>query len=159
MRVPEARGQFLGWKAIGTNPATVPWGEVYLALKQGVVDGVSSNFEAIKETRLAEVAPYIIMLETEFGYDAVLMNDKSYQVLPVDLRDILVETLKEGGDKYSELSDQEADDVRSYIGENDYMKVIEVDDELFRVKLTGLQEELEKEGLIEKGALDKVKDL
>ena len=130
-----------------------------MALKQGVVDGVSSNFEAIKETRFAEVAPYIIMLETEFGYDAVLMNDKSYQALPVDLRDILVETLKEGGDKYSELSDQEADDVRSYIGENDYMKVIEVDDELFRVKLTGLQEELEKEGLIEKGALDKVKDL
>ncbi|MBA7589326.1 Sialic acid-binding periplasmic protein SiaP [subsurface metagenome] len=159
MRVPESRGQFIGWKAIGTNPATVPWGEVYLALKQGVVDGVSSNFEAIKETRFAEVAPNVIMLETEFGYDAVLMNDKSYQEIPINLRNILVETLIEGGDKYSELSDQEADEVREYIEENDYMKVIEVDDELFRVKLAGLPEKLEKEGLIKKEALDEVKDL
>jgi len=160
MRVPESRGQFIGWEAMGTNPATVAWAEVYLALKQGIVDGVSVTIDFIKATRFAEVAPNIIMLKTEFGYLNVLINDISYQELPVNLRNILAETFKEGGNKFTELGDQEAsDELERYIEENDYIKVFDVDQELFSEKLVGLSEMLDKEGLIEKEVLDKIKEL
>ena len=38
-RVPEIDVYFNSWQAIGVNPTPVPWGELYLALRQGVVNG------------------------------------------------------------------------------------------------------------------------
>jgi len=109
MRVPESRGQYIGWKELGTNPVTLPWGEVYLSLKQGVADGVSIPFEMIPEQKFYEVAKYVIMLKTEWSYENIMMNGKAYQKLPEELRDILIDVLKEGGDKYTKLSDQNYD--------------------------------------------------
>ena len=159
MRVPASRAQFIGWKEIGTNPVTMPFGDVYLALKQGVIDGVSDNFEAIVEDHFTEVASNVIMLKTEFGYEAVMVNEKSYQKLPENLRSILVETFKEGGDIYSKYDEQEADVVRKYIEENNDVKVFDVDNELFRERIKGLSEKLEKEGIVTVEELDKIKDL
>ena len=38
MRVPEIRTYLLLWQTLGTKPARVAWGEVFLGLKTGVID-------------------------------------------------------------------------------------------------------------------------
>jgi len=158
MRVPEARGQYLGWKELGASPATVSWGEVYLALKQGVVDGVSTSIDLIKETSFAEVAPNVIMIKTEFGYEIPLMNEKAYQKLPEDLRNILVEVFNEGGNKFVEIVDQVAAENFEYFKEKG-IEVYYVDEEPFREKVKGLPDVLEKKGLISKETIKKVQSL
>ena len=35
------------WKAMGTQPTQVAWGETYLALMQGVVDAMEGPFDTL----------------------------------------------------------------------------------------------------------------
>jgi len=158
MRVPEARGQYIGWKELGATPATIQWGEVYLGLRQGVVDGVSVPLELIVEQHFDEVLSNVSMLETEWGYENILVNEKFYQSLPEDLRDILVEVTKEGGDRYTKLANQAFDEAyRTLVEEG--VKIYYVDNNIFREKLKGLPEKLDKEGLLDKEMFEKIQNL
>ena len=159
MRVPEVKGQFIGWsQEIGHSAITIPFGEVYLALRQGLVDGVATRFETIAENHFPEVAPHITMIGAEFGYECVMMNEKSYQKLPADLIDILVIVFNEGGKKYAELMDMEAEKALKYLEEVG-AKVYEVDTALFRERMKNLPEELDKAGLLSKEMFEKINNL
>lgn len=159
MRVGEARGQYIGWKEVGTNPVTVPWGEVYLALKQGVADGVFIPFEMIPEQKFYEVVKYVIMLESEWSYENIMMNEATYKKLEEEgLEEILITVIKEGGDKYTELSNQNYDVSLEFLKEKG-IEILFVDDSLFIEKLKGLPEKLDKEGLLDKEMFEKVENL
>ena len=47
MRVPEIEMYLKVWKALGTQPTQVAWGETYLALMQGVVDAMEGPFDTL----------------------------------------------------------------------------------------------------------------
>lgn len=47
------------YKAVGANPVVVPWGETYLALSNGVVDGVDATTSSWPLGKLTEVAKHI----------------------------------------------------------------------------------------------------
>jgi len=159
MRIPEARGQYLGWSALGTNPTMITWGEVYLALKQGVVEGVSPAFDLLPETKFYEVAPYILMLNCEWSYDFVMMNNKSYMNLPEDLRNLVVKVFNEAGKIYTD---------RSWVNYYNTLEnlpkkgaqILFLDTTPFLNKVfTTLPEKLDKEGLLEKEKWDKIQSL
>jgi len=159
MRVPEARGQYIGWKELGMQPATISWGEVYLALKQGVVDGVSSAFELIPEMKFHEVAPYITMLNTERSYDNVMMNNNSYMNLPENLRDILDEVFNEAGQIYEKMSWDKYYEILQTLPKEG-AQILFLDTSPFREKvMANLPEKLDKEGLLEKEMWEKIQSL
>ncbi len=159
MRIPEVKGQFIGWReAIGHDPISIPFGEVYLALRQGLVDGVATRFETIEENRFPEVAPHITMIGAEFGYECVMINEKSFQKLTDDLKAILVNIFNEGGKKYSELMDIEAEKASKYLNKVN-AKVYEVDTVPFRERMKNLPDELDKAGLLSKEMFEKVSKL
>jgi TRAP-type C4-dicarboxylate transport system substrate-binding protein len=87
-------------KALGGSPVPMPIMEVYDGLAKGVIDGVNIPFETLKTFRFAEVAKYVTA-SWEVGnlYTFyVIMNKKSYQKLPPDLKetfDILCGEYKE----------------------------------------------------------------
>jgi len=159
MRVPEARGQYLGWKELGMRPATITWGEVYLALKQGVVEGVSSAFELIPEMKFHEVAPYITMLNTERSYDNVMMNNNSYMNLPENLRDILDKVFSEAGQLYEKMSWDKYYKILQTLPKEG-AQILFLDTNPFREKvISNLPEKLDKEGLLEKEMWEKIQSL
>jgi len=159
MRVPESRAQFLAWKEIGATPATVSWGESYLALRQGVVEGISTDISGVMEMKFYEVAPYMIFLNTEFAYTNVLISEKIYQKLPTDLRKLLVEVAIEGGDKLVQLREK---DYASLINElKNYghgVSMLFIDNEPFKEKLKNFPEVLEKEGLVDKKTFEEIQN-
>jgi len=159
MRVPEARGQYIGWRELGMQPATVSWGEVYLALKQGVVDGVSSAFELIPEMKFHEVAPYITMLNTERSYDNVMMNNNSYMNLPENLRDILDEVFNEAGQVYEKMSWDKYYKILQTLPKEG-AQILFLDISPFRNKvIDDLPELLDNEGLLEKEMWENIQNL
>ena len=159
MRVPESRAQFLAWKEIGASPATVSWGEAYLALRQGVVEGISVDISGIMEMKFYEVAPYIIFINTEFAYTNVLINEKAYQKLPDDLRKILVEVLNEGGEKLVQLREKDYASLISELKNQGHGVSMQfIDNTPFKEKLKKFPEVLEKEGLIDKKTFEEVQN-
>lgn len=157
MRVPGARAQFIAWSELGASPVTVPWGDVYLALRQGVAQGVSVPFEMIPETKFYEVANYVSMLTTEWSYENVMMNEKRYQNLPEDLRKILLDVLEEGGDMYTKISFNNFDSAKQFLVDQG-VEIIEVKVSDFIDVLSTLPDKLEAEKIISKSVIQEVKD-
>lgn len=155
MRVPESKGQYLSWQALGAKPTTVTWGETYLALRQGVVDAVEASFQLIRDMKFHEAAKYITITNSEWSYEVALMNERKFQSLSKELQDILVEVTKAGGELYEKLCfEQYNSDLALLLKEGAY--VIYVDITPFKDVLKNLPGELERQGLISVGLWDKI---
>lgn len=83
-RVPEIDVYFNSWKAIGVNPTPVPWGELYLALRQGVVEGGEGPFTTILPTKFPEVAKFVLETNHLYSANTMLMSAKKYNALSED---------------------------------------------------------------------------
>lgn len=48
-------------KSSGASPVSVPWGDVYVALETGVIDGVLTNYDALDAAKFYEPAPNLLI--------------------------------------------------------------------------------------------------
>jgi len=88
IRAPGRVGDVI--KALGGTAAPTPIVETYDAISKGVIDGTNTSFELIKSFRFAEVAKYAILswqVGTAYPF-YVIMNKKSYEKLPPDVKAI-----------------------------------------------------------------------
>ena len=80
-RVPEIDVYFNSWKAIGVNPTPVPWGELYLALRQGVVNGGEGPFTTLIPSKFPEVAKHVLLTNHLYSSNTMIMNGAKYDAL------------------------------------------------------------------------------
>jgi TRAP-type C4-dicarboxylate transport system substrate-binding protein len=95
MRVPEIKAYLMVWEALQTRPSRVTWGEVYLALKTGVVEGMEGPISAAYGIKAHEAAPNITLTNHILSSAHITMNEKTYQSLPPDLRKVVDEAARE----------------------------------------------------------------
>ena len=81
LRVPNTPAWIAMGRALGANPTPMPFGEVYMGLKTGVVDGQDNPRPTDKNAKFYEVTKYIIL--TNHVVDSVwpAMNEKKWQSL------------------------------------------------------------------------------
>lgn len=89
------------FKALGVSPVTLDFSEVYGALQQGVTDAAEGSLSSIWSAKLYEVAPYITRTAHVRQALGIMMNKKTFDALPEDLRKVLVEEMTRGGDDFS----------------------------------------------------------
>jgi TRAP-type transport system periplasmic protein len=80
--------------SLGANPVPISWGEVYMALQQGVVDGWESPISLIESMKFNEITKYIIMDSHIYSFLPLLISDKFFLSLTPDLQSILVDATK-----------------------------------------------------------------
>ncbi|NLT77575.1 MAG: TRAP transporter substrate-binding protein, partial [Planctomycetes bacterium] len=61
-------------QAMGGSPTPIPWGELYTALDQGVVDGAENNAPSLRTSRHYEVCKYYILDEHTCLPDIVVIG-------------------------------------------------------------------------------------
>jgi TRAP-type C4-dicarboxylate transport system substrate-binding protein len=99
MRVPSRRQQE-PFKALGAAPQTMPPGEVYMALKTGVLDGASSGSRILIYQKWAEVTKY--GLEgwlAEANAQDIVINQKAWDTIPNDIKEIVTMVFQALGQK------------------------------------------------------------
>jgi len=94
-RIAEAAVNKLSYKAWGFNPVVMPWPDVPVALKQGVITGLDHTLTVCSITKKFEVAKYFTELNYAQGLFIWLFNKGWYSKLPADLQKILVETVRD----------------------------------------------------------------
>jgi len=94
-RIAEAAVNKLSYKAWGFNPVVMPWPDVPVALKQGVITGLDHTLTVCSITKKFEVAKYYTRLNYAQGLFIWLFNKAWYNKLPADLQKILVETVRD----------------------------------------------------------------
>ena len=82
-------------KAMGANPVPIAWGETYLALQQGVADGQENPHVNTFGAKLYEVQKYVSLTGHVYNPQVFCINDKFYQTLPADIKQIIHTTAKE----------------------------------------------------------------
>lgn len=75
--------------AWGVHPTPVAFGEIYLALKQGVVEGQENPISVIYANKFLEVQNYISLTNHKYNLIYVLFNDASWQALSETDREII----------------------------------------------------------------------
>ena len=90
-------------KALGASPAPMPIMEVYDGMAKGVIQGVNTPFETLKTFRFGEVAKYVTSSWQVGNIYAfyVIMNKRSYEKLPPDLKGILDELAGEYKERFA----------------------------------------------------------
>lgn len=107
-RVPEIDVYFNSWRAIGVNPTPVPWGELYLALRQGVVEGGEGPFTTLLPTKFPEVTKFVLETNHLYSANTLMVSAKKFAAMPAADQQALRESATAAAAHYMKLvADQE----------------------------------------------------
>ncbi|MDO9228655.1 MAG: TRAP transporter substrate-binding protein [Syntrophales bacterium] len=151
LRLWEARTIHRYWQWLGATTVTISFGEAYLAMKQGIVDGVTSPFDAVWGMKFTEVAQYVNNLDEYWQTMVISMNEQKFQSLGVENQKALIDAANEAGVWYTKRA---GDAVNSDIQrmKTEHGAVFNTPDRKPWVeKIKGLAEKLEEEGYWRKG--------
>jgi tripartite ATP-independent transporter DctP family solute receptor len=95
LRTPDITAWIKSWQSIGAKVTAFPWGELYMALKQGVVDAQENPLASIHAMKFYEVQKNIILTGHITDYPFVMINDKKFQSLDKNLQGILVQAFND----------------------------------------------------------------
>ncbi len=68
-------------RALGANPTPIPYGEVYQALVQGVVDGAENNWPSFESSRHYEVARHYTLTGHVMAPEVLVASARRWRVL------------------------------------------------------------------------------
>lgn len=97
MRTPPVEAIIKTMEALGANPVSIPYVEVYMALKTGVADGQENPFMNIATMKFQEVQKYMTIMHYLFNPEPFCVALDWYNSLPSDLQQIV----QEGADLYT----------------------------------------------------------
>ena len=69
-------------EALGANPTPMPYGEVYTALKTGIVDGAENNWPSYESSRHFETAKFYNQSEHSLAPEVLVFSKKIWDALP-----------------------------------------------------------------------------
>jgi len=88
IRASGVAAQILG--AWGANPVGMPMPETVEALQKGVVKGLFSSLESMKDFKFAETCKYVTLTDAGGIYPfAVVMNQQRWEKLPEDVKKVM----------------------------------------------------------------------
>jgi tripartite ATP-independent transporter DctP family solute receptor len=82
-------------QALGANPTPMPFGEVYTALKTGVIDGAENNWPSYESTRHFEVAKFYTINEHSLSPEVLVMSKIVWDKLAPADRDVIKKAAKD----------------------------------------------------------------
>lgn len=92
-RIAEAAVNQLSYRNWGFNPVAMPWPDVPVALKQGVITGLDHTLTVCNVTKKFEVAKYFTQINYAQGLFIWIFNKAWLASLPADLRDAFVSSV------------------------------------------------------------------
>ncbi|MCX7786892.1 MAG: TRAP transporter substrate-binding protein [Spirochaetes bacterium] len=98
IRTPEDKITIAIFKALGANPAPLAFGELYMALSQGLFDGQENPVTNIYYSKLYEVQKYLSLSNHKYETCPMIISEKLWQKLtPANQK-----LLKEAAMKYAQ---------------------------------------------------------
>lgn len=126
---------------LGGTPTPMPFGEIYTALQQGVVDGAESNVTALTTGKHGEVSKAFSKNEHTMIPDIGIISTKTWDSLSDDEKEAIQKAADDASAYHAELWDkaiEEENEVAVEMG----VKFYEVDKEPFIEAVQPLHEEL-----------------
>ncbi|WP_432348604.1 TRAP transporter substrate-binding protein (plasmid) [Shinella yambaruensis] len=127
------------FEALGASTEQIAFGELYIALQQGVVDGQENPLANIESSKLYEVNKYISLTAHKWESTPFLMSKMSEARLGDDLEAVKAAAL-EAGTLQRDLSAQKATETLEAFKANPAIEISEVDRAAFAAATTSVLE-------------------
>lgn len=79
------------YKAMGVNPITLPWPEVFSGLQRGVIDGIDITPNECYYAKVYEAVKYVSIAKMGINPQVYVASKKWLDSLPADLREIVID--------------------------------------------------------------------
>jgi tripartite ATP-independent transporter DctP family solute receptor len=156
VRVPTiGRSMSDSYKALGASPTPIAYGEVYLALAQGVINAADAPVDNMYTMKLYEPTKRIIITNQVWDSMSVWINDKKFQSLSAQQQRALSAAANEAGVWYSKKLNGTSKD---YIAKMKAAgaEIVKLDLKPFKKLVAGKIKELEASGDLPNGLYDKI---
>ena len=111
MRVPDIRTYMLLWQTFGTNPNRVAWGEVYLAMKTGLIEAAEGPVGAAYGAKFHESGPYVTLTNHLVSTYQVSMNNELFESLSPEVQKILLDSGQEAANYARKVAEEGTNEV------------------------------------------------
>ncbi len=126
-------------EALGGSPTPIPWGELYTALQQKMVDGAENNTPSFYSNRHFEVCKHLTMDEHARVPDLLLMSQKVWESLPPHVQQAVQEAANESSIYQRELWQQKSEEALQAV-EREGVHVYYPDKSLFADQVSAMHE-------------------
>ncbi|GGE29171.1 C4-dicarboxylate ABC transporter [Agaricicola taiwanensis] len=159
VRIPPWEGFVKTFEAMGAKTVSLPWGETYLALRQGVAEVASATVSGFAGQSLHEVAPYLTLVDFFNDSFTIVIGDRKFQQLSPEHQKALLEAGHEAGKYYSKLAvEDQAQVIEEMIDEG--AVVIRTSPRPFIEKMGPVVAQMEEQGTWEtKGLFQAIQDV
>lgn len=155
LRIQESEIQEDIFKAMGSNPSPLSFGELYTSLQQKTYDGMDSTISLIDSGKFYEVQDYLSLTNHSYSGTITLMNNELFDSLSEDLQEIMVtagENMEE--DYYVLVEDSEQESLKKFKDDN-LIEINELSDEGYDEFVESVKPVYEKyEDILDDGLLD-----
>jgi TRAP-type C4-dicarboxylate transport system substrate-binding protein len=159
LRIWESKTAIETWRGLGANTIVVPRPEMYLAFKQGIIEGGPETIGIAYDQKNAEVAKYWTRTDEYYQIVNVMMNERKYMSLTPQQREILRKAAKVGGAAYAAESERGFTEKKAKAVKDFGVTILEPDLAPWRKQAEGVVVKLEAEGVIPKGLAAKARAL
>jgi len=142
LRTPKDPERMKMFAAFGASPTSMSFGEVFSALKQGVIDGQENPLSQIVPGRFYEVQRYLSLSKHVYSPAYPVMSRAYFEGLDEHLRLAILESASEVGRFHRELGEREDERFRKLLEER--MEVTEIDRAAFAAAAEPLYREFEE---------------
>ena len=95
VRTPNSSWRLKMFKTWGANPTPIPFGDVFIGLRTGVIDGQENPLTNIYAAKLQEVQKFLSITNHVYSPAYLTVGLSSYKKLPQEVKNILEQSAKE----------------------------------------------------------------
>ncbi len=112
--------------AFGAIPTPMASGDVFTALSQGTIDAAENTMQYINTMKMYEVCKYVTKTGHFYGIMMICMSERSFEKLPDDLKQIVLDAGREASLYQRKISDEENINSENALKERG-VEIIEID--------------------------------
>lgn len=146
-------------QALGATITVIPWAETYLALRQGMVDAVTSPMDALYDAKFTETCKYVTNVNEFFQTNTIAINEKRWKSFSPAIQKAINEAAAETAKKMSDLTNIQVEKEIQKMMDDHGASFIRVSLKSFQEKVKPLVDELESQNTWPKGLFSRIQEI
>lgn len=157
IRIPDQEVFQKSWSALGATPIVLALNETYLAMQQGLVNGLDLIPASIASNGFQEVTKYILRTDAFPQREGVFMSKSALDTLPPEIQELIYETADAAGEYYTELVEKNGESIMQECRDLGIVVIEDADLSDWYAACADLGYDLEASGYLPSGITDAVK--
>lgn len=134
IRVPGSQARMLTFRTFGANPVTLNYGEIYLALQSGTIDGQENPLNDIVSNSMHEVQSYLALSNHVYTPVTLVMNAAKFDGLSDEQKAAVKEAAQAAAVDLRKLGEQKDQELLDKLKADGKIKINEIDRAAFQAE-------------------------